>query len=226
MNSADHSQFQFAAERYVLGELTEPETLVFEEHFFSCAACAQDVEDLTALRQAVPQVLPAIEQKLGSAPGQSRLSWFSLPWVPQFALGALGLLATVFGYQNVVQIPRLKAVAGQENLQLSPMPAMLGASRSSGKTSLSAGDRAVPLVIANEWPERYNRYEAKIAGSGSTEEVLHAQASVADGPLMVLVPAARLGPGAFELTVFGDRPGEEPRLVARYPITIRGTNEQ
>ena len=32
-----------AAERYLLGELTEVEIEEYEEHFFSCAACAHEV---------------------------------------------------------------------------------------------------------------------------------------------------------------------------------------
>src|SRR5205807_9315060 len=32
------------AERYLLGELTEMEMEAYEEHFFSCTACAQEVK--------------------------------------------------------------------------------------------------------------------------------------------------------------------------------------
>ena len=32
-----------AAERYLLGELTDAERDQFEEHFFDCSACADDV---------------------------------------------------------------------------------------------------------------------------------------------------------------------------------------
>ncbi len=225
MDSADHSQFQFAAERYVLGELSEPETLAFEEHFFSCASCAQDVEDLTAIRQVAPSVLPELERTAGPTPKQASRGWFALPWVPQFALGAFALLAMLAGYQNAVEIPRLKAV-GQEDLQLSALPHILSASRSAGTTSLSIQQRAAPLLIANEWPEQFSRYEAKIARSGSAEQTLRAEAAVGDGSLLVLVPASRLGAGTFELTIFGVREGAEPQIVARYPFTIQGKHEQ
>jgi len=33
----------FASERYLLEEMTEPERTVFEEHYFSCVDCADDV---------------------------------------------------------------------------------------------------------------------------------------------------------------------------------------
>jgi hypothetical protein len=41
----DHLQAMnnFAPERYILGEMTEDERLAFEDHYFSCAECADDV---------------------------------------------------------------------------------------------------------------------------------------------------------------------------------------
>jgi hypothetical protein len=43
----DHLQAMntLAPERYLLGEMTEDERLEFEEHYFSCAECADDVRD-------------------------------------------------------------------------------------------------------------------------------------------------------------------------------------
>jgi hypothetical protein len=38
-----HAMNSFAPERYILGEMTEDERLAFEDHYFSCAECADDV---------------------------------------------------------------------------------------------------------------------------------------------------------------------------------------
>lgn len=38
-----------AAERYLLGEMTDDEQGIFEEHFFDCAVCAADVTDGTRM---------------------------------------------------------------------------------------------------------------------------------------------------------------------------------
>ena len=38
-----------ATERYLLGELSTSETAAFEEHYFSCADCAADLESGTIL---------------------------------------------------------------------------------------------------------------------------------------------------------------------------------
>ena len=39
----DQAVSTFASERYLLEEMTEPERTVFEEHYFSCVDCADDV---------------------------------------------------------------------------------------------------------------------------------------------------------------------------------------
>ena len=42
------------AERYVSGEMTEPEQSAFEEHFFSCDVCFQRVRELQLVQAALP----------------------------------------------------------------------------------------------------------------------------------------------------------------------------
>jgi len=224
MDHADHSQFHFAAERYVLGELSEPEALAFEEHFFACAGCAQDVEDLTAIRQAAPSVLPDLRRADERKPAQPSRSWFTLPWVPQFALGAFALLAAFTGYQNTVQIPGLRAAA--ETLQVSAAPTTLTARRGAGKNMLSVSQRFAPLLIANEWTERFPAYEARVSRFGKEEQLMQAHAETGDASLLVSVPATKLGAGDFELKIFGIREGNSPQLVARYPFTIQEKNER
>ena len=126
----DHSQFQFAAERYVLGELSEQEKLAFENHFFECAGCSQDVEDLTNIRDAAPAILPQL--RAFKPEKQVKFAW---GWIPQFALGTVAVLAVITGYQNAIEIPRLKTAATESGLQILPAPRTLTASRSAYKTS-------------------------------------------------------------------------------------------
>lgn len=222
MATEDHSQFQFAAERYVLGELSEQETLAFEEHFFACGACAQDVEDLTRIREAAPAVLPQLiadDARQRKASGNRRL----FGWWPQLAFGALPLLAVLTSYQNIIEIPRLKAM-GESGFQVAPIPQQLTATRAGGTLKLSGKDHSVPLVIGNEWPDGYASYQAKIGKRGAADSVMTANFAGTNGALLVTVPAAKLGPGNFEITIFGNREHAEPKLVARYPFTIQETS--
>ena len=41
-----------AVERYLLGEMTEDQRAIFEEHYFDCPVCAVDVTDGTRMMMA------------------------------------------------------------------------------------------------------------------------------------------------------------------------------
>ena len=218
MLQADHSQFQFAAERYVLDELPEPERLSFEEHFFQCESCAQDVEHLTNLRIAAPAVWPLLtkagkeEKKTGH--------WWRVPWLStQLGLGTAAALGLICMYQNTVQIPKLKLDSGQ-TLQVMAAPRVLTARRGAGPLVFSAHDRAVPLVISNEWPQPYARYRANVSRLGAKEPLYTAEAAPGGGSLLISIPASKLGAGEFELTLSGSREGSPSDPLARYPFRI------
>lgn len=110
-----------ASEGYMLGDLTSSELEEFEEHFFTCSECSEDLQT-GAIFSANARVVfreqsrrrttisPAVSPQIGG-------SWWSwlLPQIarPQIALacaGAIVALACLAGYQNAVTIPRLKAL--------------------------------------------------------------------------------------------------------------------
>ena len=220
MASADHSPYQFAAERYILGELSEDEKLDFEDHYFSCEACAQDVEDLTAIRVAAPSALRELDAK-GSK--RQPLSWFSAAWLRPLALGALSLLIGVTGYQNLVQIPRLNAEM-DESAGLSEEPTPIKAER---KKEEILKFRSLPrihvFVIRNDWGESYPRYKAQVTRNGSNNVLFERTGTVAEGKdLRVAIPARKLGPGTFKLVIVGESQTARPTDVANLNFEITG----
>lgn len=106
------------AERYLLQELNEQERDAYEEHFFSCSACAEEVkiaaEFLDSAKRVVQQELK--EQLYGHVAHRSLwgswLNWRSMVH-PMPAMACLLLVVSVgFGtYQNRVTIPELKKMA-------------------------------------------------------------------------------------------------------------------
>jgi len=99
-----------AAEKYLLDEFDPEEREAFEEHFFSCDECAEDVragsalmkhgreifaqEKTTEVRSAVPVKAP-------------RREWFN--WLrPAFAVPVFALMLGVVTFQNLVQLPSLE----------------------------------------------------------------------------------------------------------------------
>ena len=95
------------AERYLLGELTAGERDAYEEHFFSCDACFEQVragtEFVNHLRRIGP-VGPAIE---AAPPRWVQSLRGMLRPAPVFALATVILAGTTL-YQNIVTIPMLK----------------------------------------------------------------------------------------------------------------------
>src|SRR5258708_8684403 len=98
-----------SVERYFINEMEPPEREAFEEHFFGCDLCADDVRATSAFVDNAKAILK--ERKTWpKAAGRGRmgrwLGWFR----PAFATGALAALClVVIGYQNLSVIPGLKA---------------------------------------------------------------------------------------------------------------------
>jgi hypothetical protein len=93
-----------AIERYLLEEMTQEERETFEEHFFTCAECAEDARHAAAMRDGARSGLARTE---GTGVGgharvlplrPAAVGWRSsiaLPWA------AAALLAIGLGYQTV-----------------------------------------------------------------------------------------------------------------------------
>ena len=184
-----------AVERYLLGEMASLERDAFEEHYFTCTECAEEVRSASLLMRDMKAALGEIEP----APKSSSPGWLS--WlrpqvmVPTFA--AL-LLAVVVGYQNTVVMPDLEA------------PRSMGAAVIlDGRTR---GD--VPALHAGE-PLRFLAAVEGAAGprvfieltgvTGSAVRHGEIAAPVANRPLDVFFPGT-LAIGRYQLVV-RDSPG-------------------
>jgi hypothetical protein len=97
-----------AAEKYVLGELSDEQREQFEEHYFDCTDCATDVQAMATFVTAGRMISEedAAAKQAGKEVKQ-RHGWFA--WLrPVVAIPAIGALAAVVIFQNAVQIPALK----------------------------------------------------------------------------------------------------------------------
>jgi hypothetical protein len=101
-----------AAEKYVLGKLPKEQHAAYEEHYFECPACAEEIKATVAFMEGARQVVreealePVDARRLAPAT-QTADGWFA--WLrPAFAVPVLAALLLFIGYQNGVTIPRLK----------------------------------------------------------------------------------------------------------------------
>jgi len=85
-----------AVERYLLLEMSPDEQNEFEEHYFSCMACADDVRTAMQFREAARGRL-ALDREVAR---ESPRRWWMLPQL--IPVSAAAVLACVVGYQGTL----------------------------------------------------------------------------------------------------------------------------
>ena len=202
-----------ASERYLLDEMTEVERFEFEEHYFDCAECAEDVRLGDMIRQEARRdgAAMATDTQVGRpAVVLTSAKWWRRPMVAApWAVAAT--LAMVVGYQS------LRDAGGPQSIE----PVMLrGATRGADTlVAIAPGQRFVALSADLLTPPQ---------SSSLTYEILDANRSaVASGtssvprsgaPLMLLVPVAELQrAGHYTLLV---RDGDQKSVLGEYPFDV------
>jgi len=198
-----------AGERYLLGELSGELREQFEEHYFSCAECARDVEAGAAFMDGARQVL-GTDSTTVSAPARPKAEsrrWLELLVRPAFAAPALAGLLILAAYQNAVVIPRLRSEISAANRPRVLAWYSLIAQNSRGGEALTipASPSGVFGLFVDIPPEKhFPAYTCEFeTESGSPEFSLNVSADQAASNLQLLIPSSRLGPGKHVLVVRG-----------------------
>jgi hypothetical protein len=209
-----------ASERYLLGEMSEPERFDFEAHYFDCPECADDVRTGEALARGVKAVCEedaalrpqpaAVREK----PRRGWFSWLSPGMVPSTAAAALGCLAA---WQAFVVIPSLRWAGAPQ--ALSPV-VLRAAARGEEQVIAIRRDQAVSLLsldINCADPGAPLHYEV-IAPDGAMRHKGATLAPPAGSPLIVVLPNAAIRvPGAWVLILRNPQGAE----LARYPFSVQ-----
>src|SRR5919198_3603093 len=97
----DHKEAErtHAADRYLLGELSAGEREQFEEHFFSCPECAEEVRAGAVLRANARAVFQREERPLRERLGWRQ--WLSSRPAVAISWALASVLAIFSGYQNI-----------------------------------------------------------------------------------------------------------------------------
>jgi hypothetical protein len=226
--SMDHRQSLAtkASERYLLGEMSEPERFDFEDHYFACEECAEDVCAGAAMVRGIKAVCAenaAFQAQTTVAarepPGRAALGWL-FGWLTPATLGPMAaalVLALVAGYQALVLVPGLRWAA--ESRAMAPL-VLRAAARGDEQTveirrgeamsifslDVNAADPGTPLV-----------YEAAAAG-GSARITGGTKAPPPGSPLLVVMPHAQLRQAGPWMLVLRTPQGVE---IGRYPFTVK-----
>jgi hypothetical protein len=197
-----------AAERYLLDEMSEQERDTYEEHYFSCLDCADDLRTGGLMRDAARAgLLPDEPGVHALAPGSARVvpfrprSWYRsavMPWA------AAATLAVVAGYQTLVVVPALRPL--NEPRALAPITLRPAARGEEPKIAIGADSAAITLALdigpaaaGAELP-----YDLRTA-AGAAVASGRARASSSGAPLLLFIPSRDVrAPGHYVLSIAGD----------------------
>jgi hypothetical protein len=210
-----------AVDKYLLNELNEAERLEFEEHYFDCQICAEQLQHNTIVVDNLKQVLreerrDSAEQRVSATakPGRRWLGWLKpAAIVPAFAALALALIV---GYQNFVYIPGLTRPQALETV---PIPS---AARDSG--TVVAIDRSLPMFNLSfdvDSPQAYPSYTCDFQSEdkGSILKVDSGPRKVASFTLELLLPSKPFPPGRYVMIL---RPASQPEtVISRFSFAIQ-----
>jgi hypothetical protein len=231
-----------ASERYLLGTLDEAEREAFEEHYFDCIECADEVRSAAAILAAagaLPEpaqvrepVRQVAEKRAGAAARHAARARArgGLRHARTYAaaLGGLAAGLCIVAYQGFVVIPDLERRAqSAESIQSVPS-AFLTLSRSEAPViAVAAQDKHLALTLSRSWDQPFAAYRVSLQdSSGRTvlAETLRARPADAagTGELDVLLPLRGLAAGTYVLVVEGQGGAPAPGApVARYAFELQ-----
>lgn len=214
-----------AAEKYVLGELTQPLRDEYEEHFFDCAECALDVRAATAFVDAGREVLRTDRFEDAEAKKESRRGW--LLWLrPAFALPAMLILLAIVGYQNLIAPPRLKSGESARKAQVfnsfSLVAANVRSERGDGAVKVQVQRNETFALDFDFLPQRqFDHYLCQLQDeAGRVPQQVSISAEKEKQEVHVLVPNGLERAGTYNVVIAGDPGGKGEWIKANEVLRL------
>jgi hypothetical protein len=207
-----------AAERYLTGELPSAEREAFEQHYFECEVCAQDVR----LGAAFAANLSAVFEEDATAKKRGKLIQMAPPRATWAAALAAGLALFAFsGWQNAVVIPALRS-----QIRVLETPRLLAAvvlppsaRGAEGRTIDTSAGALIPMTLAQGAERGEGPYECRLeTAAGAVLLRAPANSFDSDGNVFVVLPASGLKSGSYVWILSGDGGRRE---VDRYRFQLR-----
>jgi hypothetical protein len=213
-----------AAEGYLLGDLPPAEREAFEQHYFECAECAQEVRLGFQFGENVKAEFRREARALGHAARRTRRAvWFAWLWPAGLAPAAACFALAVLAYQNLLEIPPLRARAGRLERPVALATTVL-ASASRGSLRSIAVSKSEPffqlsLEIGELRPA--GRYECALQdGSGKTIWTLPITGLNPGSNLNILIPATGVPTGSYDVLLLGIT-GRDAESLEHYRFAVR-----
>jgi hypothetical protein len=209
-----------ASERYLLNEMSDDDRNAFEEHFFDCHVCADDLRVGAAMLQGARagfagttatsgRVFPIAAKRPITKP-----VWYrsvALPWA------AAATLAVVAGYQALVVVPALRRPSLVALAPVTLRPESRGAEPT---VPMPPGTEAVSLAIEIADAPQGGEVTYDITdANGRRIASGRAAAPVSGMPLLLMMPSWTLvGPMHYSLSIH--EAGPAGRLLGEYRFAV------
>lgn len=218
MDHGEAMQMQ-VIEKYLLGELSAAQVNEFEEHYFDCEECANDLRMASQFLDATKKVLAddrAAKAKPAKPPKPNG-------WPPSaYGIAASIALLGCVVYQNAVTIPQLRSSAAPQTLALFSL-ASLG-SRSADATVIAPAP-GKPFALLLDIPPHDNiaEYRCQLLNTtGSPVVSIDLSEESASKTVSLFVPASVLKPGPYQLAILGrSKDGASFTELERYPLQVK-----
>lgn len=197
------------AEGYVLGELLPEERDAFEEHFFGCVECAENVSDAAIVLDSLKVEL---QPQVIAFPSRWTNWWATAATVAAVAFGSL------FGYQTLVTVPRLASggVAQVAQVELAEVRSGIDQGSASQVTNLEAGKRFVLMLSIPPQP-KVAAYRALIRKGSRVVRSYAISAEEAKNFVPLTDPG--LGAGDYELVIQSEP--DQGQAIATHSLKVR-----
>ena len=193
-----------AAEKYVLDEFSMEQREEFEEHFFSCPDCADDVRTLNRFRAGAKVVLAepevGIEKSRQGSWFQRLLNLLSAGWQqPSYAWGALAailMVTTITGGMRVVEL--------KKQLQPQAITSVVLRPETRGDITAIAPQQLGSFVLLEaDVPGASGELSWELKNSGTQDVVFtgRAPAPPPGASFKLLLPSPKLGAGEYILAI-------------------------
>jgi hypothetical protein len=216
-----------AAERYLLGELSPELREQYEEHFFGCVECAQEVQAGAVFVDGAREILVSEREYAPAriAQREPQRSWWASFLRPAILAPAMALLLLFAAYQNIVVIPGLSKALSESNAPQTIESFSLAAanSRAGGSFSIIVTQGKPFTLFADIPPDSQFAFYTCDLETESGTLIVSSKVSPdeAKETVQMLIPSAHLAAGKYVFVVRGHQPtGEASSEVTRYPFTL------
>lgn len=209
-----------AVEGYLLGQMTAEEREAFENHYFECAVCADDLRSASRFMEEARAIFASESRTKPAAQSvPERRTWSWPDWLrPQFALAAIAVLAIFSGVEGLGTIPSLQRSLNEANAPRIVNPTHLRSQTRGEPTALKSvsGEPAEFIFDLSESPTTEAQFVIE-STNGRTALQLSEKLSGSDD-VRLYIPRLDLPAGTYTLVVTAVQGGQE---LGRYPFEIK-----